>query len=109
MLTPEQQADYDYAMSLLEKKEVGKLAFVINADVKLFEKSMQQVAESMSKFKISEAMLKACKSQAVSAFHTGRYDQIIAAQKAALDKKILDALGIPNSIFQGATSAQDSK
>lgn len=112
MLTPEQQADYDYAMSLLEKKEVGNLTFTINADVELFEKSMQRLKEANEKYlaEITSFDLPATKlSNGIKCkvlMAAGMNPSLMAKeQKENLVQAILDAA----ENIKGATSAQDSK
>lgn len=89
MLTPEQQADYDYAMSLLEKNKVTKLAFAPDAKVSFWwEKCIKETADKMPSFQMTMA-----------------YDEF----NFKINNEMMKAFGIPSAIFQGVTSAQDSK
>lgn len=88
MLTPEQQADYDYAMSLLEKKEVGKIAFATDTKVSFWEKCVRDAAGKLPSFTMIMT-----------------YDDEFNFK---INNEMMKAFSIPSAIFQGEMSAQDS-
>ena len=85
MLTPEQQADYDYAMSLLKSEDEDIIIDFSPSTRVIFTKELKEK------------------------FRTAVLDSYLKAEaEIKINNKVYGMFGIPNSIFQGATSAQDS-